>query len=125
MPVWPKIKNIILLKRVSIVIVIGSFLYGMQLCRHPDILEQYAVYAVIRETFHGEQIGSAFMILAVLKAIALIKNSQTLKVLSRTCLMFVWCLFMVGFMITPPPNTIWIFAFVMVLLIGISTIKPD
>lgn len=122
---WNKVKTIINQKRVSIVIIVGSFLYGLQLFRHPDILNQYAVYAVIRETFHGEQIGSAFMILAVLKAIALIKNYQTLKVLSRTALMFVWCLFMVGFMITPPPNTIWIFAFVMVLLIGISTIKPN
>ena len=122
---WPKIKKIILLKRVSIVIVIGSFLYGLQLFRHPDILEQYAVYEVIRETFRGQQIGSAFMILAVLKTIGLIKNSQTIKMLARTGLMFVWCLFMVGFMITPPPNTIWIFAFTMALLIAISTIKSD
>lgn len=122
---WPKIKKIIILKRVSIVIVIGSFLYGLQLCRHPDILEQYAVYAVIRETFRGQLIGAAFMVLAVLKTIGLIKNSQTIKMLARTGLMFVWCLFMVGFMITPPPNTIWIFAFTMVLLIAISTIKSD
>lgn len=106
-------------------IIVGSFLYGLQLFRHPDILDQYAVYAVIRETFHGEQIGLVFVILAILKAIALIKNWQTLKMLARTCLMFVWCLFMVAFMITPPPNTIWIFAFVMVLLIGISAIKTD
>ena len=51
---YQRLKEIILLKRASVIVIVGSFLYGMQLFRHPEILDQYRVYAMIRELFSGE-----------------------------------------------------------------------
>ena len=119
---WQKFKEILILKRASVIVIVGSFLYGMQLFRHPEILDQYRVYAMIRELFDGRQIGLSFVILSLIKAYGVFTNSRFSKTISRTVLMFLWCLFLGAFLISPPPNTVWIFAFVMVSLIGMSTI---
>ena len=36
---YQRFKEIILLKRASVIVIVGSFLYGMQLFRHPEILD--------------------------------------------------------------------------------------
>ena len=120
---FQRFKEIILLKRASVIVIVGSFLYGMQLFRHPEILDQYRVYAMIRELFSGRQIGSIFLILSLIKAYGVVTNSRFAKTISRTSLMFLWCLFLGAFLISPPPNTVWILAFVMVSLIGMTTIN--
>ena len=120
---FQRVKEIILLKRASVIVIVGSFLYGMQLFRHPEILDQYRVYAMIRELFSGRQIGLAFVILALVKAYGVFTDTRFAKTLSRTLLMFLWSLFLGAFLISPPPNTVWILAFVMVSLIGMTTIN--
>ena len=120
---FQRFKEIILLKRASVIVIVGSFLYGMQLFRHPEILDQYRVYAMIRELFSGRQIGLVFVILALVKAYGVFTDSRFAKTISRTSLMFLWCLFLGAFLISPPPNTVWILAFVMVSLIGMTTIN--
>ena len=121
---YERFKEIILLKRASVIVIVGSFLYGMQLFRHPEILDQYRVYAMIRELFSGRQIGFVFVILALVKAYWVFTDSRFAKTISRTSLMFLWCLFLGAFLISPPPNTVWVLAFVMVSLIGMTTINP-
>ena len=121
---YQRLKELILLKRASVIVIAGSFLYGMQLFRHPEILDQYRVYAMIRELFSGRQIGLVFVILALIKAYGVFTDSRFAKTISRTALMFLWCLFLGAFLISPPPNTVWILAFVMVALIGMTTINP-
>ena len=121
---FQRFKEIILLKRASVIVIVGSFLYGMQLFRHPEILDQYRVYAMIRELFSGRQIGFVFVILALVKAYGVFTDSRFAKTISRTALMFLWCLFLGAFLISPPPNTVWVLAFVMVSLIGMTTINP-
>ena len=121
---FQRFKEIILLKRASVIVIVGSFLYGMQLFRHPEILDQYRVYAMIRELFSGRQIGLVFAVLSLVKAYGVFTNSRFAKTISRTALMFLWCLFLGAFLISPPPNTVWILAFVMVSLIGMTTINP-
>ena len=121
---YQRLKEIILLKRASVIVIVVSFLYGMQLFRHPEILDQYRVYAMIRELFSGRQIGLVFVILALVKAYGVFTDSRFAKTISRTTLMFLWCLFLGAFLISPPPNTVWILAFVMVSLIGMTTINP-
>lgn len=121
---FQRFKEIILLKRASVIVIAGSFLYGMQLFRHPEILDQYRVYAMIRELFNGRQIGIVFVMLSLVKAYGIITNSRFAKTTSRTALMFLWCLFLGAFLISPPPNTVWVLAFVMVSLIGMTTINP-
>ena len=121
---FQRFKEIILLKRASVIVIVGSFLYGMQLFRHPEILDQYRVYAMIRELFSGRQIGFVFVILALVKAYGVFTDSRFAKTISRTALMFLWCLFLGAFLISPPPNTVWVLDFVMVSLIGMTTINP-
>ena len=121
---FQRLKEILILKRASVIVIVGSFLYGMQLFRHPEILDQYRVYEMIRELFDGRQIGFVFVILALIKAYGIATNSRFAKTFSRTVLMFLWCLFLVAFLISPPPNTVWVLAFVMVSLIGMATINP-
>lgn len=119
---WKRFKDILILKRASVVVIVSSFLYGMQLIRHPDILNQYRVYAMIRELFDGREIGFVFVALSLIKTYGILTNSWRAKTLSRTSLMFLWSLFLGAFLISPPPNTVWIFAFTMVSLIGMSTV---
>ena len=104
---YERFKEIILLKRASVIVIVGSFLYGMQLFRHPEILDQYRVYAMIRELFSGRQIGLVFVILALVKAYGVFTDSRFAKTISRTLLMFLWSLFLGAFLISPPPNTVW------------------
>lgn len=113
---WDRIKHIIVLKRASIILIIGSFIYGLQLIIHPDILYQYEVYKLIREIFQGQDIGFIFIVLSAVKLIGIILNHRYLKMIARTGFMFVWFMFMVAFKISPPPNTVWILALVMVML---------
>ena len=120
---YQRFKEILILKRASVIVIVGSFLYGMQLFRHPEILDQYRVYAMIRELFSGRQIGLAFVILASIKAYGVLTNSRVAKTFSRTVLMFLWCLFLGAFLISPPPNTVWVLAFTMVSLIGMTTLS--
>lgn len=121
---FQRFKEILILKRASVIVIVGSFLYGMQLFRHPEILDQYRVYEMIRELFDGRQIGLVFVILAVIKAYGVFTNTRFAMTISRTVLMFLWSLFLGAFLISPPPNTVWIFAFVMVSLIGMTSINP-
>lgn len=121
---YQKFKEILIIKRASVIVIVGSFLYGMQLFRHPEILDQYRVYEMIRELFDGRQIGLVFVILSLIKAYGIATNSRFAKTFSRTILMFLWCLFLGAFLISPPPNTVWVLAFVMVSLIGMTTINP-
>lgn len=121
---WKRFKEILILKRASVIVVVGSFLYGMQLFRHPEILDQYRVYAMIRELFDGRQIGLVFVLLSLVKAYGIFTNSMFAKTISRTALMFLWSLFLGAFLISPPPNTVWVLAFTMVSLIGMTTINP-
>ncbi|MGX7077369.1 hypothetical protein [Globicatella sanguinis] len=118
-----KIIRAITKKRASIILVVSSFLYGFQLMMHPEILDQYALYTMIRELFHGRHIGAVFVVLSLIKLFGLVKDNQIAKTISRTGLMFVWCLFLGAFLITPPPNTVWILALTMVLLISMTTLS--
>ena len=100
--------RLIVLKWDSYVLAIGSILYGLQLYIHPTILENFAVYQIIREMFDHKSIGLLFMVAGLMKLVGITLNRARIKFLSVRMLMFLWLLFMVSFLITPPPNTVWI-----------------
>lgn len=102
--------QVIVLKWDSFVLAIGSIIYGIQLYVHPTILQNYKVYQLIREMFDHRIIGLMFIIVGLMKLIGVIINSPRIKFLAVRALMFLWLLFMVSFLITPPPNTVWIMA---------------
>ena len=102
--------QLVVLKWDSFVLAIGSIIYGIQLYVHPSILQNYKVYQLIREMFDHRIIGVIFFVVGVLKLIGVITNNDRLKFFAVRGLIFLWLLFMVSFLITPPPNTVWIMA---------------
>lgn len=113
--------RLILLKWDSFVLAVGSIIYGFQLFVQPTILQDYKVYQVIREMFDHRIIGAIFVLLGILKLVGIGLNNRTIKVMAIRGLMFVWLLFMVAFVITPPPNTVWIMAF-MAFMLGLGVV---
>ena len=113
--------QLVILKWDSFVLAIGSVLYGLQLYIYPSILENFAVYQVIREMFDHKSIGLLFMVAGLIKLVGIITNNSRIKFLSVRVLIFLWLLFMVSFLITPPQNTVWIMAF-MALSLGLGII---
>ena len=100
--------RLILLKWDSFVLAIGSIVYGLQLYLQPTILQNYKVYELIRQIFDNRLIGFIFIFLGAVKLIGIWLNNEIVKKLAMRGLLFVWLLFMVSFIITPPPNTVWI-----------------
>ena len=113
--------QLIVLKWDSFVLAIGSVLYGLQLYLFPGILQTFKVYDIIDEMFDHKSIGLLFMVAGLTKITGILLNSPRLKFLSVRALIFLWLLFMVSFLITPPVNTIWIMAF-MATTLGLGII---
>lgn len=113
--------QLVILKWDSLVLAVGSMLYGLQLYAHPNILENFAVYQIIREMFNHKFIGLLFMVAGLTKLVGIITDNSRIKFLSVRALIFLWLLFMVSFLITPPQNTVWIMAF-MALSLGLGII---
>ena len=113
--------QLIVLKWDSLVLAIGSFLYGLQLYLYPSILQNFKVYDIIDEMFDNKSIGMLFMVAGLMKLVGIVMNSPRIKFLSVRALIFLWLLFMVSFIITPPVNTIWIMAF-MATTLGLGII---
>lgn len=109
-------RRIIVLKWDSLVLSLTTFFYGYQLFMHPEILESYDVYKLINNLFYQRFISLFFIILGVLKLIGILGNYKYVKRWSLVMLTFVWTLFGVSFLLSEPPNTIWIFALSMSLL---------
>ena len=116
--------QLIVLKWDSFVLSVGSILYGLQLYMYPSILQNYKVYDIIDEMFDHKSIGLLFMVAGLMKLIGILLNSPRLKFLSVRALIFLWLLFMVSFLITPPVNTIWIMAF-MATTLGLGIIVRE
>ena len=118
-----KLRDIFIFKFDSIVLVIASFLMGYSLFFFPSILGTYKVYEMIRNIFDNQVIGFAFMFLALSKFLGIVFNWRLVKKFALKGLLFLWLLFLISFLLTPPPNTIWILAVVCVILAIGGTIK--
>lgn len=108
--------RVIVLKWDSLVLSLTTFFYGYQLFIHPEILKSYDVYKVLDNLFDQRFISIVFIILSVLKLVGIINNNKYVKKWSLVSLTFLWTLFGVSFLLSEPPNTIWIFALSMSLL---------
>lgn len=113
--------QLIVLKWDSFVLAIGSVLYGLQLYLFPGILQTFKVYDIIDEMFDHKSIGLLFIVAGLMKLIGIALNSPRIKFLSVRALIFLWLMFMVSFLLTPPVNTIWIMAF-MATTLGLGII---
>lgn len=121
---WLTTWRTILLKWDSLVLSGGCILYGMQLFVYPTILQEYKVYQLIREIFDHRVIGAIFIFLGISKIVGIIFDNRILKKVTMRGILFVWLLFMIAFRITPPPNTVWITAF-MAFMLGLGIIMKE
>ena len=95
---------------------LATIAYGLQLFTHPKILESYEVYQLIDSMFDQRFISLVFILLGLLKFIGILINNKRLKRFALSCLTGFWVLFAMSFLLSEPPNTIWIFSTSMALL---------
>ena len=109
----------------SLVLAIGSLVYGIQLVRHPEILSNFSVYQHIIELFNYRLVGVVFILLSLLKLIGLFTNRQWLRRYSLVAFTYVWSFFSLSFLLSEPPNTVWIFTLIMAAISVSISIRGD
>ena len=109
----------------SLVLAIGSLVYGIQLVRHPEILSNFSVYQHIIELFNYRLVGVVFILLSLLKLIGLFTNQQWLRRYSLVAFTYVWSFFSLSFLLSEPPNTVWIFTLIMAAISVSISIRGD
>ena len=109
----------------SLVLAIGSLVYGIQLVRHPEILSNFSVYQHIIELFNYRLVGVVFILLSLLKLIGLFTNRQWLRRYSLVAFTYVWSFFSLSFLLSQPTNTVWIFTLIMAAISVSISIRGD
>lgn len=120
---WKVLKHRV--DRAGFVVSIGSFLYGMQIYNNPNILETYRVYDIIDGLIDNHLIGLIFMLISVIKIIGILVNNSILRKVGIISLSFLWGMFFVSFLISPPPNTVWTLSLTMCLTLIRASLKGD
>ena len=99
---------------------VASILYGIQLSVFPGILNTYSVYALIDDFVNHWEVGSLFIVLPLVMLIGFKLRWRVAMIISSTLLLMLWSLFTVAFLLSPPPNTVWIFAALMYLTFSLT-----
>lgn len=89
-------------------ITIFAILYGLWNSIYPGILNNYQVYHLISSILEPHQVGGMFIIVPILMLIGYFLNIRKLLFLSSIALLILWSTFTVAFIISPPPNTVWL-----------------
>ena len=118
-----RIREIFILKMDSFILAFTSILFGATIFLNPGILDIYKIYSLIRSMFDNKLIGLAFIVLGAMKIIGIFTNSVRMRKIAIRGLLFLWLLFFIAFLISPPPNIIWVFALSEVILAIGASIK--
>lgn len=114
-------KGIVLFKWDAIVVSIISVVYGLQLFLSPQILNAYQAYEVISYLLDSHAFGVGFIALGILKTYAIFRNNSAIKSISISLLGALWMFFLVGFILSPVANSLWVLPLAMFLLcLGIA-----
>ena len=114
-----EVKRIMRREKVRILlypVVIFTLAYGIQYLFFPGILETYRVYALIGEYFSSQAVGAFFISMSFLILISYTWGARYALLILTGLLMAVWSMFTVAFILSPPPNTVWISAAIMTYL---------
>ena len=85
-----------------------ALVYGIWISVQPSILRNYDVYRLISNILEPYQIGGIFIALAVGMIVSYWLRSRRLLFAFTMILMIIWSVFTVSFVISPPPNTVWL-----------------
>ena len=112
-----KIKEHIVYYYYSYLLALTSMAYGWKLVIHPEILQTYKVYQIIRDVFDHRFIGVFLLLLGLAYAIATIFKFKKIKQILLPVFSFIWTFFSFSFILSEPPNTVGILT-LSVALIG-------
>lgn len=91
-------------------VTIFAFIYGAWLTIHPQILENYKVYEMISNILTSAQVGGAFMVVSAALIVSFRLGYRRATLLLSMVLLCMWSVFTFSFIVTVPPNTVWILA---------------
>jgi len=97
-------------------IVASSLVYGFWISIFPSILNNYRVYALINTLVAHWQVGIVFIVLSIIILIAFVLKRRRMLLITSIILMMTWSMFTIAFILSPPPNTVWVFAMTMTYL---------
>lgn len=114
-----EVKKILQHEKIRVILcplVVATILYGIQLSLFPAILETYGVYALIDDFVVHWEVGGLFIILPILMVVAFKMHLRIVLLVASILLLMLWSVFTIAFLLSPPPNTVWIFAALMMYL---------
>lgn len=85
-----------------------ALLYGVWISIFPNILNHHSVYNLISNILEPYQIGGIFIFLATVILGSYWMNQRKLLFISTLILLSLWSAFTVSFLLSSPPNTIWL-----------------
>lgn len=85
-----------------------AFIYGVWISVQPSILRNYDVYNLISSIVEPYQIGGLFIVIATVIFMSYWLNQRKLLFIAAMSLLVIWSVFIVSFVISPPPNTVWL-----------------
>lgn len=91
-------------------ITIVSFIYGVWISIFPDVLTSFKVYSLVSPLINYWQVGVLFLFLPLLMFVAYKARQRDVLFVASNILFVLWSVFAVSFLLSPPPNTVWIFA---------------
>ena len=100
----------------SMLLSIGSIMYGIQLTRHPSILRTFSIYQTIVSVLNYRLVGLVFIVLGILKLVGLVFNIQKLRRYSLVAFTYIWSFFGVSLLFSEPKNTVWVLSGIMAAL---------
>ena len=118
-----KIKRI--LGRDGFLVAVTSLFYGWQLFWNPGILENYRVYDIVDSIVNNHWIGLAFMITGLVKIIGVVFSIPLFRKIGLVTMSFLWGMFFISFLMSPPPNTVWVLSWGIVMILIRTSIRED
>lgn len=109
----------------SMLLSVGSIMYGIQLTRHPSILKTFSVYQTIVSVLNYRLVGLIFIAIGVLKLVGLIFNIQKLRRYTLVAFTYIWSFFGISLLFSEPRNTIWVLSGIMATLALIIADRGD
>lgn len=85
-----------------------ALIYGIWISIQPSILRNYDVYRLISNIVEPYQIGGIFIAISVGMFVSYWLSNRKLLFTFTMLLMIIWSVFTVSFIISPPPNTVWL-----------------
>lgn len=85
-----------------------ALVYGVWISIFPNILNHHSVYNLISNILPPYQIGGIFIFLATVILVSYWLNQRKLLFASTLILLALWSAFTISFLLSSPPNTIWL-----------------